>query len=65
MKLFLYYQTKSNNNHTSGSTVASLVSSVANFGATSGGLNLSRSPRITMVSPQGSDAKQDSFSVRL
>jgi len=66
MVLFELPQAKSNNNHAVGSTVASLVSSVTNFGTASGSgpLGLSRSPKITMVSPQ--DPQQhDHDSVRL
>ncbi|CAL8087177.1 unnamed protein product [Orchesella dallaii] len=57
---------KSNNNHTAGSTVASLVSSVTSFG-TSPPVppSLSRSPRITMVTPQEGTSSSNSMSVRL
>ncbi|XP_035707626.1 phospholipid-transporting ATPase ID isoform X1 [Folsomia candida] len=55
---------KSNNNHTAGSTVASLVSSVTSFGATTAVLPpLAKTPRITMVSPQ--QEPDSSVSVRL
>jgi hypothetical protein len=56
---------KSNNNHTAGSTVASLVSSVTSFGASTNPAIPSslKNPRITMVTPQ--DPKQYHDSVRL
>lgn len=62
--LFDNFKAKSNNNHTAGSTVASLVSSVTSFGATTAVLPpLAKTPRITMVSPQ--QEPDSSVSVRL